>query len=163
MPILLTRWLRRIVLAAILCLSAFGNFAGPPADDVAIVVPQDVPLSNVSFAELRRLMLGEKQYWTSNLHVTLLARAPGSAERDIVLRTVYQMSEAQFRQYWIAKVFRAEVQSGPRVVYSSEMAAEVAESTPGALAYMDAAQVPKGLKILKINGLLPGQKGYPLR
>ncbi|HUA17305.1 MAG TPA: hypothetical protein VMB25_01090 [Bryobacteraceae bacterium] len=163
MPILVTRWLRRAVLAAILCCSAFGNFAGLAPDDVAIVVPQDVPVSNISFAELRRLMLGEKQYWTSSLHVTLIARAPGSPERDIVLRTVYQMSEAQFRQYWIAKVFRDEVQNGPRVVYSSEMAGEVAASTPGALAYVDAAQVPKGLKVLKVNGLLPGQKGYPLR
>ena len=163
MPNLYICWLRRIVLAAILCISAFGNFAGPAADDIAIVVAPDVPVNNVSFAELRRLMLGEKQYWTSSLHVTLLARAPGSAERDVVLRTVYQMSEAQFRQYWIAKVFRAEVQSGPRVVYSGEMAAEVAAATPGALAYVDASQVPKGLKVLKINGLLPGQKGYPVR
>ena len=162
MPILPTHWLRRIVPFAVLCFTAFANFAGPGGDDVAIVVRPDVPVDNLSFAELRRLMLGEKQYWTSNLHVTLLMRAPGAPEREIVLRTVYQMSEAQFRQYWIAKVFRAEVQSGPRVVYSSEMAGEQALSTPGALAFVDSAQVPKGLKVVKINGLMPGQKGYPL-
>ena len=30
-------------------------------------------------------------------------------------------------------------------------------------AFVDAAQVPKGLKVLRIDGHLPGEKGYPLR
>ena len=67
-----------------------------------------MPVDNLTFAELRRLMLGDRQFWASNLKVTLLVRAPGARERDVVLKTIYQMSEAQFRQYWIAKVFRAE-------------------------------------------------------
>lgn len=130
--------------------------------DVAIVVRPDVPVENLSFAELRRLMLGDRQYWTSNLRVTLLVRAPGSREREVVLKTIYQMSEAQFRQYWIAKVFRAEAASGPRIVYSNDMAAELATEIPGAVAFVDATQIPRGLKVLKINGLLPQQPGYPL-
>ena len=131
--------------------------------DVAIVVRPDVPVDNLTFAELRRVMLGDRQFWASNLRVTLLVRAPGAHEREVVLKTIYQMSEAQFRQYWIAKVFRAEAASGPRIVYSNEMAQELASAIPGAIAFMDAAQVPKGLKVLKINGKLPGEKDYPLR
>jgi hypothetical protein len=42
------------------------------------------------------------------------------------------------------------------------MAAELALAIPGAVAFVEASQVPKGLKVLKINGLLPGEKGYPL-
>src|SRR5581483_11774800 len=133
------------------------------SNDIAIVVRPDVPIDNLSFAELRRIVLGDRQYWTSNLRVTLLVRAPGAREREVVLKTIYQMSESQFRQYWIAKVFRAEAASGPRIVYSNEMAEELASSIPGAVAFVEASQVPKGLKVLKINGLLPGQPGYPLR
>ena len=129
---------------------------------VAIVVRPDVPVDNLSFAELRRLLLGDRQFWSSNLKVTLLVRAPGARERGVVLRTIYQMSEAQFRQYWIAKVFRAETPSQPRIVYSTEMAAELATAIPGSVTFVDAAQVPSGLKVLKINGLLPQQEGYPL-
>ncbi len=132
------------------------------AADIAIVVRPDVPVDNLSFAELRKLFLGDRQFWTSNVRVTLLVRAPGAHERDVVLKTIYQMSEAQFRQYWIAKVFRAEAASGPRIVYSNEMAVDVVAGTPGAVAFVEAGQVPKGLKILKINGLLPGAKDYPL-
>jgi ABC-type phosphate transport system substrate-binding protein len=132
------------------------------AGDIAIVVSPDVPVSNLTFTELRHLFLGDRQFWSSNLRVTLLVRAPGARERDVVLKTIYQMSEAQFRQYWIAKVFRAEAASGPRIVYSNEMAVELVSGMPGAVAFVDAEQVPKGLKVLKINGLLPGAKDYPL-
>ena len=136
--------------------------AAADSNAVAIVVRPDVPVDSLSFAELRRLMLGDRQFWSSNLKVTLLVRAPGAREREVVLKTIYQMSEAQFRQYWIAKVFRDEASSAPRIVYSNEMATELVMQMPGAVAIVDAAQIPKGLKVLKINGLLPGQPGYPL-
>ena len=136
--------------------------ATAPATDIAIVVRPDVPVDNLSLAELRRLFLGDRQFWSSNIKVTLLMRAPGAREHDVVLRSIYQMSEAQFRQYWIAKVFRAEAATGPRIVYSNEMAADLVSGTPGAVALVAADQVPRGLKVLKINGLLPGARDYPL-
>ena len=131
--------------------------------DIAVVVRTDTPADDLSFSEIRKLLLGERQFWNSNLRVTLLMRAPGVRERDVVLKTIYQMSEAQFRQYWISKVFRAEAMSGPKIVYSNEMATELVASIPGSVAFVDATQVPKGLKILKIDGKLPGDKSYPLR
>jgi len=151
------------ILLAALCWNGFSSTAAGADNDIAIVVRPDMPIENLTFAELRRVMLGDRQFWTSNLRVTLLVRAPGAREREVVLKTVYQMSEAQFRQYWIAKVFRAEAASGPRIVYSNEMATDLAAAMPGAVAFVESPQVPKGLKVLKINGLLPGDKGYPLR
>ena len=153
---------RRALLLAAVGLASIAASGAAQGADIAIVVRPDVPVDNLTFAELRRLFLGDRQFWTSNVRVTLLVRAPGARERDVVLKTIYQMSEAQFRQYWIAKVFRAEAASGPRIVYSSEMAAELVSGMPGAVAFVDADQVPKGLKVLKINGLLPGTKDYPL-
>jgi hypothetical protein len=158
-----THYLGGAVFLAALCWNAFSSTAAGADNDIAIVVRQDVPVENLTFAELRRLLLGDRQFWTSNLRVTLLVRAPGAREREVVLKTIYQMSEAQFRQYWIAKVFRAEAASGPKIVYSNEMAEELAAAMPGAVAFVESPQVPKGLKVLKINGLLPGDKGYPLR
>ncbi len=131
--------------------------------DIAVVVRPDTPTDNLSLSEIRKLLLGERQFWNSNLRVTLLIRAPAAHERDVVLRVIYQMSEAQFRQYWISKIFRAEAASGPKIVYSNEMAAELVNSIPGSVAFVEAGQAPKGLKVLKIDGKLPGEKGYPLR
>lgn len=155
------------ILLAALCLKsglhAIPVFAAGKGTDIAIVVRPDVPVDNLTFADLRRILLGDRQYWSSQLKVTLLMRAPGARERDVVLKDVYQMSEAQFRQYWIAKVFRAEAQSGPKIVFTNETAVELALAIPGAVAFMETSQVPKGLKVLKINGALPGEKTYPLQ
>src|SRR5205814_1348000 len=115
-----------ILLAALLLCGTLCAHSG----DVAIVVRPDVPLDNLSFTEVRKLFLGDRQFWNSGLRVTLLIRAPVARERDVVLKTLYQMSEAQFRQYWISKVFRAEATSGPKIVYSQEMAAELVAAIP---------------------------------
>jgi len=133
------------------------------ASPLAIVVGPDLPVDDLSFTEVRKLFLGERQFWNPKLRVVLLMRAPVSPERDVVLRTIYQMSEAQFRQYWISKVFRADVSSGPKIVYSTDMASDLVSAIPGAVAFVDAAQIPKGLKVLKIDGKLPSDKAYPLK
>src|SRR3954471_10370648 len=146
---------RRILLAGLLALPA-------AAAPVAIIVAPASPVEDLSFAEVRKLFLGERQFWNPKLRVVLLMRAPVAPEREIVLRSIYQMTEAQFRQYWISKVFRAEVSSGPKIVYSNEMATELVAAIPGSVAFVDSTQVPKGLKTLKIDGKLPGDKGYPL-
>jgi hypothetical protein len=150
----------------LLAIASFFTLAAGPASEsnpIALIVRSDLPLDNLPFTEVRRLMLGDRQFWSSSLKITLLMRAPGAREREIVLKDIYQMSEAQFRQYWIAKVFRAEAASGPRIVYSNQMATELVAQIPGAVAFVDASQVPAGLKIMKINGHLPGEPGYPLR
>jgi ABC-type phosphate transport system substrate-binding protein len=151
------------VFLALLAMSALSPFAARGAEgDIAVVVRPDTPAESLTIGEIRKLLLGERQFWNSNLRVTLLIRAPSSRERDVVLKTIYQMSEAQFRQYWISKVFRAEASSGPKIVYSNEMATELVINIPGSVAFVDSTQVPKGLKILKVDGKLPGEKGYPL-
>ena len=137
--------------------------AQPAAGDVAIVVSPDVPVDGLTFKELRELLLGDRQFWTPGLRVSLLMRAPAAREREVILKTVYRMGEADFRRYWIEKVFRAEAPSGPKIVYSNETATELVAALPGAVAFIDAVQVPKGLKVLRIEGKLPGEKGYPLR
>jgi len=133
------------------------------AIDVAIVVKPEVPVDNLSLAEVRKVFMGERQYWNSGMRVTLLVRAPVARERDIVLNKLYDMSEAQYRQYWISKVFRADSATGPKIVYTNDMAVELVKAIPGAVAFVDAKKVPAGLKILKVDGKLPGDKGYPLR
>ena len=59
-------------------------------------------------------------------------------------------------------VFRADVPAGPKIVYSNEMATELVQLLPGSIAFVSAAQVPSTLKILRVDGRLPGEKGYPL-
>ena len=138
--------------------------AGGASQDLAVVVHTNVPVDSLTYAELRRLLLGDREFWTSGMRVTLLIRAPIARERDAAVRDVCQMTEAQFRQHWIGKLFRADAANGPRMVYSAEMALEQVSRTPGALTIVPAsAAAGKAGKVLKIDGKLPGQSGYRIR
>lgn len=134
--------------------------AGQP---VAIVVHPDVNVENLSFTQLRRIFLGEQQSWSDRERITLLVRAPEAYERDVVLRHIYEMSEGQFRQYWIAKIFRSEMTSGPKIVYSTEMARDLVSALPGSITFIPASGAGEGVKVLRIDGKLPGERGYPLQ
>ena len=121
--------------------------------DVAVVVDSETPVTDLSLSE----------YWNSKLPVVLLIRAPAARERDVVLRVIYQMSEAQFKQYWVAKIFRAEAASPPRIVYSNDMQYELLTALPGSIAFVDSRNIRPGVKVLRVDGHMPGEKDYPLR
>ena len=131
--------------------------------DIAVVVNSDTPVADLSLSEVRKVFLGERQYWSSKLPVVLLIRAPAARERDVVLRVIYQMSEAQFKQYWVAKIFRAEAAAPPRIVYSNDMQYELLTALPGSIAFVDSRNMRPGVKVLRVDGHLPGEKDYPLR
>jgi ABC-type phosphate transport system substrate-binding protein len=131
--------------------------------DVAVVVNADTPITDLSLAEVRKVFLGQRQYWTPKIPVMLLIRAPVARERDVVLRVIYEMSEEQFKQYWVAMIFRAEVSSPPKIVYSNDMQYELVSALPGAIAFVDARNIHPGVKVVRVDGKLPGDKDYPLR
>ena len=130
---------------------------------IAIVVNPRSGVTDLSFADLRRIFLGQQQYWPDRSKVTLLVRAPVARERVVVLDEIYRMDEDQFRQYWIGKMFRAEVAGGPKIVYSADMAMNLVSVIPGSITFVPVSVVPADVRILKIDGKLPSDPGYPLK
>ena len=162
--------IRLIPRPVILALIACGLLAAAPlpaasqtTGDIAVVVNADVPIDNLSLADLRHILLGDREFWPSGARVTLLIRAPIARERDAAVKDVCQMTEAQFRQHWIGKVFRADAASGPKIVYTAEMAMDQASRLAGAITFVQAPVTTKGLKVVKIDGKAPGQAGYKLK
>ena len=131
--------------------------------DVTVVVNNDTPVDDLGLAEVRKIFLGERQYWNAKLPVVLLIRAPVARERDVILRVIYQMTETQFKQYWVAKIFRGEVTGPPKIVYSNDLQYELVSAMPGAIAFVDSRDVRPGVKVVRVDGMLPGDKNYPLR
>jgi ABC-type phosphate transport system substrate-binding protein len=158
------KFVSRAFVLSCLCLALLQPLAAQRHDvDVAVVVHPDTPISDLSLSEVRKVFLGDRQYWSTNIPVVLMIRAPVARERDVVLKIIYQMSESQFKQYWIAKIFRAESASAPKVVYSNDMANQLVTAIPGALAFIDSKDVKPGSKVVRVDGRLPGEPGYPLR
>ncbi len=160
---MLARVITGCVMAGLLAIGRTAPALGQASADIAVVVHPAVPVDSLSLAELRRVLLGDREFWAAGLRVSLLIRAPVARERDAAVKTVCQMTEAQFRQHWIGKVFRADTPSGPKIVYSTEMALEQVSRVPGALAFVELPVTAKGVKVLKIDGKSPGQAGYPVK
>ena len=156
-------WLRSGLLAIACSLAGTSAYTQRVDEAVAIVVHPATKTDNISFDELRRVFRGERQFWPDGSRITLLVRAPVAQERTVVLKKIYSMNEDQFRQYWIAKMFRAEVAAGPKIVYSSEMARELVAVIPGAIGFLPVSAVGAGVKVIKIDNMLPGDPRYPLR
>ncbi|HEY8055708.1 MAG TPA: hypothetical protein VIE13_07335 [Terriglobales bacterium] len=155
---------------ALLAMAALAAWRTPPPQaghgartPVAILVNPASPVNNLSLSDLRSIMLGNRQFWPNHDPIVLLVRAPVAPERNVVLHTIYQMSEAEFRQYWIAKIFRDEMATGPKIVYGASATNELVVAIPGAIGFLEASDVRPGPKVLTINGLKPGDKGYPLQ
>jgi len=144
-------------------LGATGAAAQEAGFAVAIVVHPETDVDDLTFSELRTIFRGERQFWDNGRRVTLLMRAPVAAEREMILRRIYQMDEAAFREYWIGKMFRAEVASGPKLVYSADMARDLVTVIPGAITFVPASEVSAVTKVVRIDGKLPTDPGYALR
>ncbi len=164
---ILYKGMQVILLAVVVCLVFSGSTAqaqdtaaGKP---IAIVVHKDTDIENLSLAELRNIFLANQQFWSNRKRIVLLVRAPKSDERDFVLNTIYQMDEAQFRQYWIAKMFRAEVPRGPKIVFSTDMMLELVIAIPGSISFVSADEVTDDVRVVRIDGKLPSDPDYPLR
>jgi phosphate transport system substrate-binding protein len=129
--------------------------------EVAVVVNPKNPISNITKSELRKVFAGEKRTWAGGLSIKLVVRVTGSYERVVLLRLL-GMSESEYKQYWIAQVFRGEAQAEPVALFSNGMQKEAIGALPGAIALVMVGDVKTGMKVIKVDGLMPGATGYPL-
>jgi ABC-type phosphate transport system substrate-binding protein len=132
------------------------------AGDVAVVVNEKNPVVNLTKAELRKVFSGEKHSWPNGSPVKIFVRAAGAHERDALLNLL-GMSEAEYKQYWSAQVFRGDAQSEPTALFSNGMQKEAIMAFPGAVALVDAQDVKPGMKVVRIDGHSSGEPGYTLK
>ncbi len=153
---------RATVLALVAIAAAVSTVGAQTTEAVAIVVHPQVAVDDLSLDELKNIFLAERQYWQDRSRITLVMRAAIAPERDLVLSEIYGMSEDRYRQYWIAKMFRAEVASGPKIVFSTDMLRDLVTVIPGSIGFVPMSEVGPDLKVIRIDGMLPGDEGYPL-
>jgi hypothetical protein len=128
--------------------------------DLAVVVNPKNSVSSLSIAALRKLFAGETRTWPGGVAVKLIIRAQGAHERAAVLQLLH-FSEDEYERYWINQAYRGEGVE-PVAVFSNGMQKEAVTVISGAIALMDVRDLKPGLKVLKIEGKLPGEEGYPL-
>ena len=152
-----------VCVSVILVANAAGTFSAADESDVAVIVNPDNPIDSITSAELRKVFSGEKRSWNSSLPVFLVVRAPQTHEREILLSRILKMSESEYKQYWVRKVYSGEVPREPLTLLSNGMQLEAVRAEKGGIALIDFQDIRQGVKVIKVDGRLPGTAGYPLR
>jgi len=132
--------------------------AAPSASTLAVIVNKSNPVNDLSMAELRKILLGERTVWRGSRKVILLLPTVGSPERQTALRLV-SMDESNYKQHWLDKT--SEGSAAP-AASASGFAVNLVADTEDAIAVVPLADVKGSVKLLRINGASPGDSGYPI-
>ena len=159
------RYCNLIIGLAVLALLLAGSsiLAQSKQDDVAVIVNPQNQIESISSTDLRKIFAGEKRSWNSNVPVFVVVRAPQAHERDILLSHVLRMTESEYKQYWVKKVYSGEVPREPLALLSNGMQLEAVRADKGGIALINLADVKQGVKVLKVDGKPPGTPAYTLR
>jgi ABC-type phosphate transport system substrate-binding protein len=132
--------------------------------ELAIIVNKSNPNDNLSFSELREYFMAERNNWSDGAgKVRVIMREPGGLERTTVLRLIYDMDEKDFNSYFLGKKFRGEILEEPRVRSSTPDMIKTISNVPGAIGYVRTDEVDASVKVLRVDGLAPGDVGYRIR
>jgi ABC-type phosphate transport system substrate-binding protein len=134
-----------------------------PWEGLAIVVNRNNPNNNLTLAQLRALFLGEKRWWSNRRRVALSAMRRGTPERQTVSRVIYKMDDREFDKYFLYQTFKGEPSTSPATLKTPADVKRFVVSTPGAVGYLRASDLDDSVKVVRVDGLLPGDDGYPLR
>jgi ABC-type phosphate transport system substrate-binding protein len=136
---------------------------GAVSEPLAIVINRTNPVNDISFNELRKIFLGNRSYWANGRRITLVMREPDEPERRTILRDLCEMSEDQLKTHYLHGLFTGEILVSPKTLSSPMGVRKFIFNVPGAIGYLRIEDVDDSVKIVRIDGLDPGNKGYKLR
>lgn len=136
-----------------------GGAATSP-NTLAVIVNKGNPVNDLSMAELRRILLGERIFWKGSRKIILLLPTVGSVERQTALRLV-AMDESNYKQHWQERANVGDGTVAP-TASASGFAVNVVAETNDAIAVVPIADVKGSVKILHVDGSAPGDPAYSI-
>lgn len=133
------------------------------ADSLGIVVNRSNPVENVSFAELRKIFLGEQSHWSNGRRISIVMLEPGKQERQAVLSQIYRMDDKEFDKHFSQGLSSGEIHAAPKTLATTTEVLKYVYNVPGAIGYVRVTEADDSVKILHIDSRLPGDKDYGIR
>jgi ABC-type phosphate transport system substrate-binding protein len=130
---------------------------------VAIIVNKSNPVESLTLGELREFFLAERSHWPTKQRVRVAMVAAGRPERQVLLRTVCNMSREQdFQAYFLRAKFSEQTLEQPREFNSAPDVIRFISNIPGAIGFVRADEVDPSVKVIRVEDLTPGDPGYKL-
>lgn len=154
--------MKKILVATVVMILLSLTYGVAYAGDLAVIVNKENVTDGVSYKDLVKIFKQEKKYWEDGQKIYLVMHETGSSEKRIALKKIYKMGDEELKKFWLAKMFRGEIPSFPKTLGSSEAIKRLVGQVPNSIGLIDAALVDGSVKVLRIEGRLPGEKGYVL-
>jgi len=134
------------------------------AGDLAIVVNKSNPLDNISKRDLRRIYLSDMTKWEDGKDILTITLPTSAPERKVFQDKVLGMSTDELAKYLNDEQIKGKNIKASSVQQTGKSAKLFVSKVPVAVAFVDIGDANGGdVKILKIDGKLPGDGGYPLK
>ena len=134
--------------------------AVPAVKNMAVITSAGSKLSDVQLVELVKYCKGVTKTWPDGKNFIIVMKNPDALEMHGVLQKLFGASPTEARAA-IAKL--NESRMTVKVVESDEELLKTVESTPGAIGVVDVYSITSSVKVLRIDGKLPFDVGYPLK
>jgi ABC-type phosphate transport system substrate-binding protein len=127
------------------------------ARQLALVADTGNATANLTSADLVKIFNAHIHTWPDGRPITIVLRDPSSADMQLVLRKLFNMTPDQAQAF-------IQAHKGYIVVAESDDAViHLVSSTRGAVGVVDLYSLTKDVSVLKIDGKLPVEQGYLLR
>lgn len=128
---------------------------------IAIVVNKSNTIEDVSLDQVKSLFLGKSMYFENKMPVTLCDFAP---DKTAFCEKTFEFSEKKMNQLWFQLIFSGSAAKPPVAFNSLDKLIEYINDNEGAIAYIDLSKIAgvEEIKILMVDGVLPGNEGYIL-
>jgi ABC-type phosphate transport system substrate-binding protein len=151
--------------AMILVLLSFAAKA-QAGEAIVVIVNNANPAGNLSVSELKKLFLSDRSRWETGKAVAPVMLGEGAAERISFLKIVCGMNDADFKKYFVQAAFAGKDVTPPKEVGSSSGVKSAVASSPGAIGFVKASDLPPGdttVKAVKVDGAGAGDPGYKIK
>jgi ABC-type phosphate transport system substrate-binding protein len=127
------------------------------AKQFAIVADKANSTSNLTASELVKIFTAHKQNWPDGKAITIVMRDPSSADMQLVLRKLLNMTAEQARAF--VQAHRDVIM----VADSDDAVLRFVSTSPGAIGVVDLYSLTQDVNVVKVDGKLPVEQGYFLR
>ncbi len=149
----------RLLCGAVVLAAVSPRAAAEPRTHVhiAVVVGANSEQRAISMRYLRRVYNGK----TRSRAIIPLNRPAGSRVRATFDRAVLSLSPSEVGRYWVDRAVRGQ-RGPPRSFASARAILRLVARFPRAMGYVRADRVRGKVRVVAVDGKLPGQPGYPL-
>ena len=129
---------------------------------LAVFVAKDSSVQNLKMSELRRIFTNADDSGFSGQRSIPFNHTARSSDRVGFDQTVLRMNPEEVSRFWIDRKIRG-LPGPPRALDSLSQLLRLVAHTTGGMGYARPNQVTSDVRVIRIDGKLPSEAGYPLQ